>query len=132
MYAGHLADGAMVKADNAHPKGIGQWLSLSFVSLDQKEIAGARLQVEGIRPNGHATQAFSGGISPYQAVQTLDVAFSAGPNHAALANIWVPGMSAVNRIELISMDYGDGSNWKIGSGASCHVAPDPMMLITSR
>lgn len=132
MYAGHIADGVFVKAGIAHPRGIGQWLSLSFLSLDGKEIAKARLGVDGIRPNGHTMQALSGGTLPFESVQTVAVTFSVGPNRTAVANFWVPGMSAVERIELNSLDYRDGSEWKAAEGQSCRVIPDPKMLIAGR
>jgi hypothetical protein len=144
MQARHLADGSLVKTGGAHPKGIGQWLSLSFTgtSGDKKQIVKAKLVVHGVRPNGHVTQALSLANGPDNIVRTLTVPFSTDRNQDgranllvhqnARANLWVPGMSAVDRIDLGSLDYGDGSTWTVADGQSCYVVPDPKMLITSR
>jgi hypothetical protein len=131
MHAGHLADGSMIKTDSAHPRGIGQWLSLSLQSFDNKQIAKATLTVHGMTPKGHITQTVADG-GPADATQTFHVTFVSGANQAALADLWVPGMSAVERIDLESVGYGDGSVWKVADSSFCQVRPDPFMLITSR
>jgi hypothetical protein len=132
MHAGHLADGSLVRTTSAYPHGIGQWLSFSLTGIDGKQIREAKIAVHGIRPNAHVTEALSTADSFGAAVQTLNVKFSSGPHQTALAKLWVPGMSAVERIDLLSMNYDDGSSWKLAEGASCHVTPDPLMLITRR
>ncbi len=132
MRADHLADGSMVKTNNAHPKGMGQWLNLSLTSRDAKQIAKATVTVNGLTPIGRMTQAQSKGAGSPDATQTLDVSFVAGPDQTAIARIWVPGMSAVERIDLKSMVYSDGSVWKIAEGQACRVRPDPLMLISGR
>lgn len=132
LRAGHLADGSFVKTDGAHPKGIGQWLSLSLSVPDRKSIVRATLVVRGLTPRAHVSQALSAdGPSPH-AVRTFHVSFSPGPNQSSLADLWVSGMSAVERIDLLNVDYGDGSTWKVADGQSCRVEPDMKMLITSR
>ncbi len=132
MHADHLADGSMVKTNNTHPKGLGQWLNLSLTSRDAKRIAKATVTVNGLTPKERVTQALSNGAGPWDATQSLDVSFVAGPDHAAIARIWVPGMSAVMRIDLESMVYSDGSVWKIAEAQACRVRPDPLMLISGR
>lgn len=49
MRAQHLSDGSMVRTGSVHPKGIGQWLHLTFTSPESKQIASARLTVRGAR-----------------------------------------------------------------------------------
>ncbi len=132
LRAGHLADGSFVKTEAAHPKGIGQWLSLSLSAPDRKSIVRATLVVRGLTPRAHVSQALSAdGPSPH-AVRTFHVSFSPGPNQSSLANLWVPEMSAVERIDLLNVDYSDGSTWKVAEGQSCRVEPDMKMLITCR
>jgi hypothetical protein len=132
MRAEHLADGSMVKTSGAHPKGIGQWLHLSLASRDSRQIERATLTVHGFTPKGRVTQTLSVGNGTTDAVQTFNISFSESANWTALTNIWVAGMSAVERIDLISMDYNNGTSWKIAADSSCQVTPDPLMLITSR
>lgn len=132
LRAGHLADGSFVKTDAAHPKGIGQWLSLSFANTDAKRIVSATLVVHGLTPQAHVSQALSADGPTPHSVRTFHVSFSPGPNQSSLANLWVPGMSAVERIDLLNVDYNDGSTWTVADGQSCRVAPEMKMLITSR
>lgn len=142
MQATHLADGSFVKTDTAHPRGVGQWLSLALTDSDDKQIVKATLKVHGVKPNGHVTQALSGANGPDNITQTLTVPFPSKPyrnaptnswvHQEARANLWVSGMSAVDRIDLESLDYNDGSTWNVADRHSCSVVPDPKMLITSR
>jgi hypothetical protein len=131
LHAGHLADGSMVQTNGGHPKGIGQWLSLSLTS-NEKQVATATVTIRGMTPKPRMSQAVTADNGMSDAVRTFHVEFEAGPQKSAVANLWVPGMSAVERIELQSMEYSDGSTWKLAEGASCHVAPDPFMLVTKR
>jgi hypothetical protein len=132
MHAGHLADGSMVRTGTAHPSGIGQWLSLSLTSLENRQIAKATLTVHGLTPKAHVTQTLSARGGPDDSSQTFHLAFSSSSHQPALATLWVPGVSAVERIDIESVDYADGSIWKLSDGQSCQVKPDPYMLITSR
>jgi hypothetical protein len=132
LHAGHLADGSMVQTSDAHPRGLGQWLSLSLISLEQKQIASATLVVHGMTPKPRMSQALTADNGMGDAVRTFHLSFAAGPQKSAVANLWVPGMSAVERIELRSLEYSDGSTWKVAENASCQVAPDPFMLVTKR
>jgi hypothetical protein len=132
MRAQHLSDGNLVKTRNSHPSGIGQWLHLSIVSRDSKQIAKATLRVRGFSPKARVTQTGPGGDQAFDVTRTLTVAFATGADRNAIADFRVPGMTAVGRIDLESLEYSDGSTWKTGGTSSCGVAPDPEMLITSR
>jgi len=132
MHAGHLADGSLVKTGPTHPTGIGQWLSLSLSSPGKMPIARATLVVRGLTPKGHVAQALRASGGSGDAVRTFHVSFSPGPSRTSIANLWVPGMSVVERIDLLELGYGDGSTWRVTDGQSCHVAPDPFMRITQR
>ncbi len=132
MRAQHLSDGSLVKTRDSHPSGIGQWLHLSLVSRDSRQIARATLRVRGFSPKARVTQTGPGGDQAFDAVRTLTVAFAARAGRSATADLWVPGMTAVGRIDLESLEYSDGSTWQIDGASICRVAPDPEMLIMSR
>ena len=132
MRAQHLSDGILVKTRDSHPSGIGQWLHLSLASRDSKQIATATLRMRGFSPKARVTQTGLGGDQAFDAMRTLTVAFVTAADRSASADFRVPGMTAVGRIDLESLEYSDGSTWKISGASSCRVAPDPEMLITSR
>jgi hypothetical protein len=144
LQATHLADGSFIQTGDAHSRGIGQWLSLSFAGTagNEKQIVTARVIVHGVKPNAHVTQALSLANGSDDIVRTFTIPLARGQHRDAQgnewveqdarANLWVPGMSAVDRIVLVLLSYGDGSTWTAAEGGGCSVIPDPKMLIVSR
>ena len=132
MHAQHLSDGNLVKTRAAHPSGIGQRLHLSLASRDLRQVAKATLTVRGFSPKARVTQTGPGTGPAFDVTRTLTVAFVAGADRSVSADFWVPGMTAVGRIDLESLEYSDGSTWKVGDALTCRVVPDLEMLITSR
>ena len=55
-----------------------------------------------------------------------------GPQNTAVARLWVPAVSAVLKIDLVSVTYADGSSRIFFSRENCRVTPDPLMLISTR
>jgi hypothetical protein len=132
MRAQHLSDGNLVKTRDGHSSGIGQRLHLTLVSRDSRQIARATLRVRGFSPKARVTQTAPGAEPAYDVTRTLTVTFEPAADRSAGADFRVPGMTAVGRIDLESLEYSDGSTWKAGGALSCRVTPDPEMLITSR
>jgi len=132
MRAQHLADGSMVKTRDAHPPGVGQWLHLSFASTDSKEIDQARITVHGFSGQPRMAQAQTSRNDSTDATKTLTLAWGPRPGNVVSRDVWLPGLAAVESIDLTYVNYSDGSEWRAGSGAACRIAPDPLMLITSR
>jgi hypothetical protein len=138
LRAQHLAYAAPLNAGNAAPKGQGQKLHLTLGSAAARQIVRATITAFGLRPlsEGHVWRAAPGqgassGRHPQpEAVQTLTVPFSKGADGIATADVWLPGFSAVQTIDLKSVVYTDGSTWTLADGATCRIVPDPFMLIT--
>jgi len=130
MRAEHQSDGNVVMVGSTHPNGIGQWLHLTLAGRDSMQIRSARLTVRGMTAEGHMTETRGSGAAT--TAHTFNVPLSADANHTASADLWVPGMTAVERIDLEAVAYSDGTTWRPTDNMSCHVAPDPLMLITSR
>jgi hypothetical protein len=141
LRAQHLADGSMVRARDAHPKGVGQWLHLAVAypeagpsAAAAKEVTGALITVHGFADVPRMTEAAPAAEARADAKRTILVPFStatyAGP--AAGADVWVPGMTAVTSIDLKSVTYADGSQWSLTGGGSCRITPDPLMLIAGK
>jgi hypothetical protein len=131
MHVQHRSDGNLVQTKSAHPKGAGQWLHLTLAGSASKPITRATLTVYGVSPKGRLQYAAKEEY-PSSVTQTLTVSFVASANSSFSSDLWVPGMTAVQLIDLKSIQYSDGSTWNVAAGQSCQVRPDPMMLITSR
>jgi hypothetical protein len=132
MRAEHLSDGEMVKTRDAKPQGIGQSLHLTFIAPDSRRIASATLTIEGVKPKGRVMQASAMSSGSPDATATITVGFTPGPERRDLADIRVPGMTAVQSIEVNSVGYSDGSTWKLAGSLHCRVAPDGLMLVSNR
>jgi len=130
MRAQHLADGELIKAGKAKPQGIGQRLHLTLIAPDSRRIAKATLMIRGLSPKGRVTQAAGAGAA--DATTTVTVGFTAGADRHDVADIRVPGMSAVQSIEVDSIVYADGSTWQLTGGQACRVTPDAFMPVTQR
>ncbi len=131
MRASHLSDGSIIKTDEAHPNGLGQRLRLTLISPDNRSITSATVNVRGRAAKGRMEKADKAKDAALQ-VRTLQVPFKAGADRTATTDVWVPGISAVSSVELISVAYGDGTTWTPAQGKTCQVKPDPLMLITDK
>ncbi len=132
MRAQHLADGEMVKTGKARPEGLGQWLHLTFMAPDSRRIAKATLAIYGSSPKGRVTKTASGRSDSSDASTALTAEFTAGTGRNDVADLWVPGMTAVQSIEVLSVVLGDGSTLKFAGDLTCRVAPDLFMPIANR
>ena len=66
-----------------------------------------------------------------EASRKLSVTFAANGKGRVTGDLYIPGFTAVNSIELLQVSYSDGRVWRIGAGNVCRVKPDPMMLIAN-
>lgn len=135
MQARHLADGAVILArkgdpPSTPPKGVGQWLHLTLASRVLRQITGATVEVHGLADKSRVIQTLSTAGMATDANQTLRLQLTPAGGNEMTAEVWVPGMTAVETIDLTSVSYADGSTWKLADGQSCRIAPDPLMLIS--
>jgi hypothetical protein len=132
MHAQHRSDGNVVRTQSAHPKGTGQWLHLTLAGADSKQITKATLTVYGVSPKAHLLQyAAKGQDASSEMTLTSTVPFVASDKGSFSTDFWVPGMTAVQLIDLKSIQYGDGSAWNLANGQSCQVKPDLFMLVSN-
>lgn len=131
LRAQHGPSASLQQADQSRPKGLGQLLRLTLVDPNSRLIVRARVQVHGLSGKARATQTLADSAVP-DAVRSLEVRFTAGEGKAAVADVWVPAMSAVLRIDLNSVTYADGTTRTFSASDNCRVAPDSLMLVSSR
>jgi hypothetical protein len=129
IQASHLSDGNVLRTGTNHPKGVGQRLHLKLHSPDQRTIASATLNLHGWAAKGRKAQVGSSDDAAL-GVRTLTVPFTLDADRMSSADIWAPGLTAVVSVELLSVNYTDGSTWTPVQGHACRVAPDHLMLIT--
>jgi hypothetical protein len=83
------------------------------------------------RPRIYAAQ--SQQVRP-DAVKTFTLtADGASANNVVISSdLLLRGFTSVQLVNLDSVSYADGSLWTPAAGKSCSVAPDPLMLVSSR
>lgn len=131
LRAQHLADGSMMQVNGGHSAGVGQWLHLMLDDHGSGTIAKMTVTIHGMSNKGRITQADLNGGSP-DAQRTMTVQFAASASSPVVSDVWVPGMTAVQRIDLDSVVYADGETENFTAQQACHVRPDPLMLIAGR
>jgi hypothetical protein len=137
LRAQHTADGELLKAGAngpraAAPKGQGQGLHLTITGPNRRQITQATITVRSLTSNGSPTPALSNQDSAPPTSKTMEVRFTAGDKGTAFADIWVPGLTAVQAIDLKSVTYADGSTWKLTGSMTCRTVPDALMLVGNR
>jgi hypothetical protein len=132
LRAQHLADGSVVRARNGHPAGVGQWIHLSLANPAAQRVTGAAVTVRGMNGRGQLRGAQTAGSMVSDTTKDLIVQFTATSENETGADLWVPGMTAVERIDVKSLTYADGEKWQVSGGEACQVRPDPFMLVAGR
>jgi hypothetical protein len=115
-----------------HHRGQGQRLHLTLVNPKSRQITSARIIVHGLNPKTRAMLTPMAESGPSDATRTLDVSFSATSAKEVSADLWVPGLSAANSIDLTLVTYADGSTWKLADGRTCRTPIDGFMLVGGR
>lgn len=133
VHAQQSSTATAMEVDTIRPKGLAQLLHLTLAKPDSSRITKATVRVRGLLPKTRATLTpMTLGADPSDAVRTLDVVFPAGSDKNAAADLWVPGLSAVYSIDLVSVTYADGSTWKLAEGKTCRTPIDGVMLVGGR
>jgi hypothetical protein len=135
IQASHLSDGNVVNTGaglprfySPNPKGVGQLLHFNLRSPDQRTIASATVNLRGWTAKGRTAKVDSSGDASLP-VRTLTILFAPNADRTVKADVWAPGLTAVVSVELLYVQYADGSAWTPEQGHVCRVVPDHMMLI---
>jgi hypothetical protein len=109
----------------------GQRIILTLNDAHSATIVSATVNVRGLTARNHMVQAAGDVNSNGEASRTLSVTFAANGKGRVTGDLYIPGFTAVNSIELLQVSYSDGRVWRLGAANVCRVKPDPMMLIAN-
>ena len=127
LRADHLSDGEMLKVGFKHPSGLGQALHLTVSGSSRGTPTLATGLFRGSRPRilyspvAPATNADS--------IRQQHIRFSAGRDNSAVADLWIPGLSSIASVELVSITFADGSTWTPTGNFTCSTAPALFMPV---
>jgi hypothetical protein len=133
MQAQHeIAGGDLVAINGDRPKGIGQQLHITLTNSKSAEIAGIKITVHGSAAKGSLLPTNVAEADSLGAKKTIRLKMTVGAKKDASTDLWVSGLTAVTLIDVDTVTYADGSNWRSSALESCHFGPDHVMLISSR
>jgi hypothetical protein len=127
--SGELRSTRVLPSHQETPPQSVQQIRLTLANTALIGITAARIKVHGYTPNGRVMP--SGTPLP-DAARSLDLLLVVGPRQDISTDLRLESFSAVTTIELESVSYADGSRWQATAENRCEIAPDPVMLITSR
>jgi len=121
-------------------KETGQSVHLSVTPRDARQVVSAMVTVHGYANKKRMVQTLGteaqGTQNGGDAESTLYAKFAAPSASTdaggASAELALPGFSAVTFVELKSIVYADGSEWKLAAGSACRARIDPLMLVDER
>ena len=133
MQAQHdIAGGDLVAINGDRPKGVGQQLHITLTNSKSAEIAGIKITVHGSAANRSLLPTDVAEADALGAKKTIYLKMTVGAKKDASTDLWVSGLTAVTLIDVDTVTYADGSNWRSSALESCHFGPDHVMLISSR
>jgi hypothetical protein len=132
VHAKQAGGGEMQRVDRAHPKGGGQGVHLILTNPDSRQIIGAKVTVRGLTAKNRVLNTLSIQDDSSDAAKTLSLTFSADSGKEASTDIWVPGLTAIQSIDLNTLTYADGSTRQLSAGMTCRTIPDAVMLVGTR
>ena len=107
----------------------GLHLVLTLTDVRPTRITNATVTVHGLNGKKQFLQTGTARDSSGEATKTLHLAFAAGEEKSASADLVVPGFTSVSSIVLDSVTYANGSTWRFSGREACQVAPDGFMLV---
>jgi hypothetical protein len=133
MHALQGSGSGLVQVRNAPPDTRPtQRIHLILATEQTPKVAAARVTVRGLSGRDRAVPTPAAmGLTPDR-TRTLEVRFSPESATEVAADLVLPGFTAMLSVQLDSLTYSDGSIWVVPGTQACHVAPDPLMLVSGR
>jgi hypothetical protein len=132
LMGAHISQARKGDPPNPSTKVTSPSLRLLLASRDSRQIIAATIKVHGFAGESRAIPIQNGMGTGSDASQTIKLQFTQEPGNEATAVFGATNMAVIQTIDLESVVYADGSTWRLADGQSCWIAPDPLMLISSR
>jgi hypothetical protein len=117
--------------EGQNPQPLGQRIFLTLNDTHSAPIVAATVKVYGLTAKNHMVQTDNRATADGDATKTMSITFATRQKNGVSSDLYIPGFTAVNSIELVQVSYDDGRVWRIGADSVCRVTPDPMMLIAN-
>ena len=112
--------------------GPSQNLHLTLTNSTYSEILGVRVTAYGLNAKGQFTPARAAANTSSAMQKTLDLNLKVDPKSMGSVDLVLTGFTSVTFLNVDSIRYAGASTWQPTAQRTCHVVPDPTMLISSR
>jgi hypothetical protein len=109
-----------------------QRLRMTLTNPNWREVVGIQITAHGFSAKARVVPTVSAQSDASELKKTIDLKLNVGYNQHAITDLMLDAFTSVSRIDLDSVDYADGSSWHSSAGQTCHIAPDGIMLVSSR
>jgi hypothetical protein len=130
VFAQRRAAGEVSWAGVATPREHGQGLNLRFNRLAGPKIEMVKLTVYGLAGEGRTM--YTNAPASQMVTESFALARPSAAESLLESKIWTSKMTVVQRVELNSITYTDGSMWVASQGSKCGAVPDNFQLVANR
>ncbi len=116
------------------PKAGGQGLHLDFgrsdADFDRRDtprIVKADVVVHGTSSASRVMPAGSGARN--DVAETFELVRPAAALTLARADVWTKKMMSIGWVEVVGLEYADGTSWRASKGSVCRAAPNGLLLV---
>jgi hypothetical protein len=127
--ASRRAAGQIMSAADARQAGPGQGLHLTLNHLDAPHIDSIEITVYGVSSKASVIPA---GPPPEDVSKTFELRRDAGAITLSDADVWMRDVGTLNRVDLISIHYADGTTWHTAENMKCRIVPSSFVLIEKK
>jgi len=125
--------GGLLATHSAQPASVPlQHIHLILSTANSSRPVTGQILVRGLSGKSQTIPTQLSNAERFDQTRNLNVSFTVQADDEVAVDLSLPGFTSISSIHLQSIDYADGSTWKIASGQVCRVVPDPLMLVANQ
>lgn len=130
LFAERRSDFEMVRIGESPQKGLAQGLHVTLTHKNAPAIENVEITIHGSTPKLSLLPVDA--VSESDVSKTFQLHRNEGSKTLRDAYLWMHGASVLNRVDLNSITYVDGSKWRESETSKCRAVPSALLLIGSR
>jgi hypothetical protein len=112
--------------------GIAQQLHMTVTNANPRQIVGIQITVHGFGAKARITPTVSAKPDAAELKRSIDLKLTVDANQHASTDLRLRDFTAISLVDVDSVEYADGLSWHSSARQTCHIAPDGIMLVSSR
>jgi hypothetical protein len=112
--------------------GNSQQLHLTFANRRSQEIVAMSVTIRGFDATARTLLLDSRSQDSPDLAKTVDLKLNVATGRKTETDVTLRSFASITRVDLESVEYADGTNWKATGLQSCHIVPDRFVLVGAR